>query len=326
MFRKYILPLLALAGVGVGVLAAVRSANITPAALPVSDAPQPPYRAFVAGAGIVEASTENIAIGTQIPGIVAKLFVQIGSSVKAGDPLFTIDDRAQRALVTSRQAAVQVAEAQLADANYELHLAETLAAQKITSVEERDRDRIAGKKGEAELAQACADLKSGETDLDRLTVRAPVDGEVLQLKVRLGEFAPTGVLAQPLILFGCVSPLHVRVDVDENDAWQVRSGASATGFLRGNKEINTPLSFVRFEPYVIPKQSLTGDSTERVDTRVLQVIYSFERGDLPMFAGQQMDVFIDASKQPQNQGETNQSLFTKKQYENETKSSPPIPK
>jgi RND family efflux transporter MFP subunit len=311
MFRKYILPLLALVGVGVGVLAAVRSAQVTPPALPVSDAPQPPYQTFVAGAGIIEANTENIAIGTQIAGIVSKIYVQIGSNVKAGDPLFTIDDRAQRALVTSRQAAAQAAEAQLADAKYELNLAETLAAQKITSIEERDRDRIAVQKAEAELAQARADLKSAETDLDRLTVRAPVDGQVLQLKVRLGEFAPTGVLAQPLILFGSVSPLHVRVDVDENDAWRVRAGAPAVGFLRGNKEITTPLNFVRFEPYVIPKQSLTGDSTERVDTRVLQVIYSFERGDLPMFAGQQVDVFINAAEQPQNWGKTNQTLLTK---------------
>ena len=48
------------------------------------------------------------------------------------------------------------------------------------------------------------------------------------------------------------------------------------------KDIHTPLHFVRFEPYVIPKESLTGDTTERVDTRVLQVIYSFDRGDMPI--------------------------------------------
>ena len=56
---------------------------------------------------------------------------------------------------------------------------------------------------------------------------------------------------------------------------------------------------MRFEPYVVPKQSLTGDSTERVDTRVLQVIFSFTRGELPIFVGQQMDVFVDATEIPQ---------------------------
>ena len=293
MFRKYVLPLVAFVGIGAGVFAAVRSAKTVPAALPVSDAPQSPYPTFVAGSGIVEASTENIGVATQIPGVVAKIYVHVGSNVRAGDPLFSIDDRAQRALVSSQQASVHVAEAQLADARYELNLAEALAADKITSIEERDRDRIEVQKAEAELAVARAALAAANTDLERLTVRAPMDGQVLQLKVHLGEFAPTGVLQQPLILFGCVSPISVRVDVDENDAWRVRQGACATGFLRGNKEIHAPLRFVRFEPYVVPKQSLTGDTTERVDTRVLQVIYSFDRGQMPIFVGQQMDVFIN---------------------------------
>jgi len=44
----------------------------------------------------------------------------------------------------------------------------------------------------------------------------------------------------------------------------------------------------------VPKRSLTGDSTERVDTRVLQVLYRFDRGDLPVYVGQQMDVFVEA--------------------------------
>ena len=100
-------------------------------------------------------------------------------------------------------------------------------------------------------------------------MRAPVDGQVMQLKVHLGEFAPTGVLAQPLILFGGIEPMNVRVNVDENDAWRVRATADAIGFLRGNNQIRTPLRFVRFEPYVVPKVSLTGDSTERVDTQSL---------------------------------------------------------
>jgi hypothetical protein len=50
---------------------------------------------------------------------------------------------------------------------------------------------------------------------------------------------------------------------------------------------------VRVEPYVVPKVSLTGSSTERVDTRVLQVIYSFEcPKDRPVYVGQQVDLFV----------------------------------
>jgi HlyD family secretion protein len=83
--------------------------------------------------------------------------------------------------------------------------------------------------------------------------------------------------------------------VDENEASRVRPGARAEASVRGNPELKTPLHFEYIEPYVIPKKSLTGESTERVDTRVLQVIYSFHRGDFPVYVGQQMDVFIDSS-------------------------------
>lgn len=303
MFRKYIIPLAALAGVAFAVFTVIRGDKKPPAMPPVSEAPHSPDHASVAGSGLVEASTENISIGTQIAGIVSKIFVQIGSDVKAGDPLFKIDDRSLLAELAIRRATVQVAEAQLADARYELELAKSLSAERITSIEERDRKRFAAQKAEAQLAEVRAEVKSSETDLERLTVRAPVDGQVLKLKVHLGEFAPvaaTAVGESPLILLGSVTPLHVRVDVDENDAWRVRVGAPAIGYLRGNKNIKTPLNFVRFEPYVVPKESLTGDSAERVDTRVLQVIFSFKRGDLPIFVGQQMDVFIDTPELIQN--------------------------
>jgi HlyD family secretion protein len=75
----------------------------------------------------------------------------------------------------------------------------------------------------------------------------------------------------------------------------VHPDAKATAAVRGNADLKAPLTFVRFEPFVIPKKSLTGDSTERVDTRVLQVIYRVEDNSLPLFVGQQMDVFIEGS-------------------------------
>jgi RND family efflux transporter MFP subunit len=299
MIRKYLLPLLALIGVGLGILAAVQSARTLAPTPMVSDAPAPPYETFVAGAGMVEANTENIAISTQIAGVVSQIEVQIGSKVKKGYPLFTIDDRATRATLATQQAAVKVAESQLEQAKYECSLNEGLVAKKVVSKEDAELKRYAADTAAAQVTMTRAQASATETDLERLTVRAPVDGEVLQLKIHLGEFAQTGVLAQPVILMGSIEPLNVRVDVDENEAWRVRNGATATGFLRGNKAITTPLKFVRFEPYVIPKVSLTGEPTERVDTRVLQVIFSFDRGTLSIFVGQQMDVYIDATPRVQ---------------------------
>ena len=82
------------------------------------------------------------------------------------------------------------------------------------------------------------------------------------------------------------------------------AGAAEGVGRRGNGSIRIPLEFVRFEPYVIPKKSLTGDSTERVDTRVLQVIYRVKDQNASLYVGQQMDVYIktpDAAN-PSRQG------------------------
>jgi HlyD family secretion protein len=147
----------------------------------------------------------------------------------------------------------------------------------------------------AELGNAEALVHRVEADLARLTMRAPIEGQILQVNVRAGEYAQTGQLPRPLLVMGDVGELHIRADIDENDAWRVEAGCPAEAAERGNSTRRAPLEFVRFEPYVIPKKSLTGDSTERVDTRVLQAIYRFTDRDVPFYVGQQMDVFIEAS-------------------------------
>jgi multidrug resistance efflux pump len=146
----------------------------------------------------------------------------------------------------------------------------------------------------AELAQADARKRSVETQIERSIVRASIDGTVLQVNLRPGEYAPTGGLSRPLIVLGATESMHVRIDVDENEAWRFQPGSRAVAFLRGNREFHADLEMVRVEPYVVPKRSLTGESTERVDTRVLQVLYRFDPQAMPSYVGQQVDVFVEA--------------------------------
>jgi len=300
MIRKYLIPILAVAGIGFGIVMVARGNKTNPPAPPVAQPSQSPYPTFVAGEGTVEASSgnlatsENIAIGTQVAGLVSKIYVQVGSRVKAGDLLFTIDDRATLAQLAQQQAAVQVAEATLEQATNQFALAEDLTDRRALSRQQFLTLRDAVTVAKAGLAQARANLQAVETNLKLLTVRAPEDGEVLQLNIHVGEYAQAGVLATPLILFGNTDPLWMLVDVDEEDAWRVKAGTPAVAFLRGNRNIKVPLTFVGFEPDVVPKTSLTGGTTERVDTRVLDVVYSFHRGDLPIYVGDLMDVFIEA--------------------------------
>jgi HlyD family secretion protein len=124
-------------------------------------------------------------------------------------------------------------------------------------------------------------------------VVAPVDGVVLQVSVRPGERI-TEMDSRALMMLGDISTYHVRVDIDERDIGRVRLGAPAKAYPRGDTSHEMVMRFVRVEPYVVPKKSLTGESTERVDTRVLQVIYHVEASAGILFVGQQMDAFIDA--------------------------------
>jgi HlyD family secretion protein len=294
MIGKYVLPLLAVIGLALSISTVIQG-NQTPSvvALPAEPA-KAPYTSYVAGAGMVETSTENIEIGTPVSGIVSAIYVKWGDRVNTGDPLFKIDDRDLQGQLLVVVAKVKEVEANLAKTKNLLKVAEGLSPGSSISVVEMANRRFDAAINEAVLGSASAQVEQIKIEIERRTIRAPVSGRVLQIKTRLGEFALSGTLSTPLMLLGDDTRLHVRVDIDENDAWRVRPGAPGKAFVRGNPNLNTPLQFERFEPYVVPKVSLTGQSTERTDTRVLQAIYSFDPAALPVYVGQQMDVFIEA--------------------------------
>lgn len=293
MIRKIVLPVLAVCGVLLALWTVRQGSKPIVYSEPVADPPKVEFASRISGAGIVEASTRNISVGAHLPGIVARLDVKVGQRVKIGQPLFSIDDRAALADLAVREARVLEAEAVLQDLRAQLRIAENVRESRAISLEELNKRRYAVKAAEARLAMAVAEVKAARVDLDRLTVRAPITGEVLQVNIRPGEFAPSGATPEPLILLGSLDTPHVRVDIDENDAWRFNEASPAVAFVRGNPSLRANLNFEYIEKYIIPKRSLTGESTERVDTRVMQVVYSFSGADLSVFPGQLMDVFIE---------------------------------
>lgn len=294
MTRKLLLPLLAFAGVALAVVLVIQDNNAATVAAAPSPTAIAPYASYVEGTGITEASTGNIAIGTPVAGIVTSIAVTWGQKVAVGAPLFIIDDRDVQAQLLPAEAKVKQAEADLAKTQNLLKVAGGLAIGSSISKVDLDNRRYDVAIKQAAVSAAEAQVKQLKIELARHTVRAPVAGRVLQINTRVGEFAPSGALNPPLMLFGDDSRLYLRVNIDEDDAWRVHANAPAVAYVRGNPDLKTRLKFVRFEPYVIPKPTLTGSSTERSDTRVLQVIYSFDHAALPVYAGQEMDAFIKA--------------------------------
>ncbi len=353
MLRKYLLPLFAAGMLTFAVIHVVEAQQKPPKQLPPVPPARTPYGKTVAGHGLVEAQTENISVGSPLPGVALETYVPTGRAgirVKAGDPLFRVDDRQLKATLRYQEANLKAMEAQLArldampraeelppsegkvrvaEANVGVQkdLAERagrlLASQAMSQEDVRQRqlslevarqqmmqaqaDFALLKAGawepdkaiaRANIAQVQAQIEQTKTDIDRCTVRAPVSGDVLQVNVRAGEFVGASP-GQALVVLGNVTQKNVRVDIDEHDIPRFRPGNPAWASLRGNPQVQYPLTFVRVEPYVIPKKSLTGDNTERVDTRVLQAIYELDVTDRPaVYVGQQMDAFVEAEAMP----------------------------
>jgi HlyD family secretion protein len=348
MIVKYVLPILAVAGLVFAINRVVEARRPGPTAEPIVEPPTRPTSVkMIAGSGLVEARRENIPIGVNIPGVVTEVFVKKGEKVKVGAPLFRTDDREFNSMLAVREAelassqaqlhkliasprpedippakaAAQEAEARMADAEAALARTERLFQRQMIAASDYDKDRYAYYAAKATYAKAKADLEkilagswkedieiaraavqlaqsqvqSIKTSLERLIVRAPMDGEVLQLNVRLGQFAAM-TWKEPMIVLGDSKRLHVRIDIDEPELLYFSKGAEAIATLKGRPNIRFPLKFVYVEPYVIPKQSLTGNNSERVDQRVLQVIYELpDDRPLDVYIGQQVDVYMKAA-------------------------------
>jgi len=363
MLTRYVLPLIALATLVFAITQMTKAQQKPPAVSPPIEPGKSPFVRQVAGAGIIESETENIAIGSHVPGVVEKVFVRVGQTVRPSDRLFQLDDRALRADVAVRKANLLNArasadklemtprkeerpgnEAKILEADVNLK-DQTLAYErlrKLTDSSAVSDDELTRKQMAVELAkatlsrvkgdfklweagawepdrqiarsvveQAQVQLSQAETEVARLTAKAPqarwkqnADGsenaddegvqyKVLQVNIRPGEYVGN-TPNSPLIVLGFVGKLHVRVDLDENDIARFRPDLVGVAKPRGNPNIEFPLSFVRVDPYVIPKRSLTGANTERVDTRVLQVIYAIDTKGQPLYVGQQVDVFLNA--------------------------------
>jgi hypothetical protein len=95
---------------------------------------------------------------------------------------------------------------------------------------------------------------------------------------------------------GATERLHVRVEIDESDISRFSEGSDAVAVPRGSSDRRLALSFVRIEPQASPKRALAGGS-ERVDARVVEIIYALEPG-AKAIVGQRLDVFIDDARGP----------------------------
>lgn len=293
MVIKLGLPIASVVGVLLAVGAMVvgaQKAPLRPILFPPSVSP---YKHTIAGSGVVEASSNNIHIGTPFNEIIWDVFVKVGDLIKKGDPIFQLDTRTYEAQLVEAMAAKERAQIDLENASTELSLYDSLKDKRAISLNSYNQIFYKKQAALAQIEVQQTKIRTAQTFIDRSFIIAPCDGKILQKNINKGETANLFV-GESLIVFGPTCPFHLRVSIDEDDAWRFKPSTPATAFVRGNSSICFPLKWVRTEPLMIPKKNLTGDNSERVDTRVLIVIYEFDCQTPFVYAGQVMDVYIES--------------------------------
>lgn len=148
----------------------------------------------------------------------------------------------------------------------------------------------------AHVAAAVARRDQAQASLDRLTVRAPIAGEVLQVRFRSGEYYnPAG--ADALVVMGDTRTLRVRVDVDERDIARVTMGAPAFAVadaFRGERFVGHVVEVGR---HMGRKNVRTDDPTERIDTKILEVVVQLDAPDR-LVPGQRVMSYIGGPARP----------------------------
>ena len=300
-------------GIATAYVLAIQKPPQPPAFTPASN----PFKHGIYANGIVESlqeTGENINVFPDVSGTVSAIFVSDGQRVSAGDPLFQIEDIVDQQLAQANlaQAQIKVAQATLKNLRdqYEKQAASARLDPRSVSKDTLDSARnsaaIAQANLEAAEKQFIAATKAYDAAralLDKYLVHAMTDGTVLAINSAVGSYAsPQGLFDTYTELFGPVlrmgkiqHGLQVRCYLDEIliERLPRTPDMHATMFIHGS---TTPISlkFVRLQPNVIPKIQLSNERTERVDLRVLPVIFNF---DVPpamaVYAGQLVDVYIE---------------------------------
>jgi HlyD family secretion protein len=167
----------------------------------------------------------SVDVGSTVSGLVKSVEVDFNATVRAGDVLARIDPETFQQRVRQLQAGLTQARAQAAQAAAELGRYERLAREGFASEQLMLERRTALTSANAAVSLAAAQLAAAQVDLDRTTIRSPVDGVVVDRQVDPGQSVAASFQAPTLFVIAQdLSQLEAAITVDEADIGEVREG------------------------------------------------------------------------------------------------------
>jgi HlyD family secretion protein len=300
----------------------------------------------VHGIGYVEPTSEVRSLSFKTGGVIARCLVNVGDTVRKGDPLMALDDAQEQKAVAVAESELEVAKAERADVFSGVNEFQIRAAERAVEMWTERVDFAAKEAARCEsligtnaisqsqcdeaktsLQQASAELRRAKAELEHLRnfvtpedrqlaeakvglverrlelakqalantrLAAPFDGTVLEILRREGE-AVSILYHEPVILFGDVSRLRVRAEIDERYVHQLREGQTALVSGRGLGDESYQGRVVLIKKIMGRKTVFSRAASERRDLDVVQVLIEMD-GEFSTPVGLRVDVRLNSTE------------------------------
>lgn len=170
----------------------------------------------------------EVKVGAQVSGVVKKLFVKTGSSVRTHDPLALIDPRAYRSLKDKMLALKEISAAEKKYSELDLQRDKTLYEQKAVSLRQFQATMLQFELAQARLKQAEADYQYADLQLGYTSISSPINGVVASISTQEGETVAAVFSSPTFVTIIDLNQLELWAYVDETDVGRVQKGQSVS--------------------------------------------------------------------------------------------------
>jgi HlyD family secretion protein len=193
-----------------------------------------PYRTEAVSQGNISASVNatgtlsavtTVQVGSQVSGIISKLYADFNSQVKKGQLLAELDPTPFLQTVEQRQADVTKSQVDVANTLLTYNRQKRLAAAGLIAQADLDAAKAAYDASRAQLAQSQATMKQAQTNLNYAKIYSPIDGQVVARQYDAGQTVAASFSAPTLFTIAKdLTKMQVQADVDQSDIGQIKVG------------------------------------------------------------------------------------------------------
>jgi HlyD family secretion protein len=218
------------------------------------------FRVTVTASGVVK-PIDRVEIKSKASGEVVELPVEEGDVIQKGDLIARLDQKDEKAAVAQAQADLDIAKAELDQAQRIYERRNELFDRKLISEEEWNQIELNRTVAKGKLVQATTALDRAEERLSESIVRAPIDGIILQKYVEEGQIIASGVSTvgggTPIVDIADMRSVHIEAGIDEIDIGKVQVGQTAEVVAEAYPQLRFRGKVVRIAPEARIEQNVT---------------------------------------------------------------------